>query len=79
MSSKLRPYLKSPWLVDSKSHFSFIFKEYIIKSFFWKILHKITIFVWKNVFLKHVFTKEGQVGSKKFQCKMSLKLKNLLK
>ena len=33
----------------------------------------------ENVFLKHVFTKEGQVGSKKFQCKMSLKFKNLLK
>ena len=47
--------------------------------FFCKILHKITIFVWKNVFLKHVFTKEGQVGSKKFQFKMSLKFKNLLK
>ena len=45
------------------------------KSFFCKILHKITIFVWKNVFLKHVFTRKGQVGSKKFQCKMSLKFK----
>ena len=64
MSSKLRPYLKSPWLVDSKSHFSFIFKEYIyyLKKKKWKILHKITIFVRKNVFLKQVFTKEGQVG-----------------
>ena len=49
------------------------------RFFFNKILHKITIFVWKNVFLKHVFTKEGKVGSKKFQCKMSLKFKNLFK
>jgi hypothetical protein len=29
--------------------------------------------------LKQVFTKEGQVGLKNFQYKMSLKFKNLLK